>query len=108
MAGDRLRKEIQQDLRVLSYAARSKAKGQPVEQLAESVEKRTASLIRHTCCFVCGTKQTHPDSIALWEQDRLGSECRRKFAGLTIDEALIVRTDPALAQRLGITLAVAS
>lgn len=63
----------------LSYIRRSEAKGQDVSRLAETFEKRTASLIRHRACFACGTVQTNPDSIREWERDRLGSECRSKL-----------------------------
>lgn len=74
-----LNKELLRARRNLHYIERAKAKGQDVARLQETYEKSQERLVRHHRCFVCGTEQTHPESIALWEQDRMGSECRRRF-----------------------------
>ena len=77
----RTKKEVKSSLYKLHYCVRAAAKGDTaaVARLAETFEKSQASLVRHRACFVCGTEQRNPESVRLWEQDRMGSECRQRY-----------------------------
>lgn len=77
---DRVNAEIRRALRDLHYIERCRAKGQDVSRLDEKERVARERLERHHRCFVCGTEQTHPESITAWQLDRLGSECRKKLA----------------------------
>ena len=76
----RLQKQVSQSVRVLRYIERCEAHGQDVSRLAEMREKRTAFLVAQRRCFNCGEEITNPDSLRMWEQDRLGPVCRHKVA----------------------------
>lgn len=86
---ERINLQCRRALYKLGYIETARSKGQPVTQLAEAECSSLYWLEHNTRCFVCGTQQEAPESVRLWEQDRLGRECRQRYAGMTWQEALI-------------------
>lgn len=68
-------------VRHIRYIDREEQAGRLTEVLAEKREHRVTFLLRSHACFQCGERITNPESLRLWERDRLGPVCRARLAG---------------------------
>jgi hypothetical protein len=77
----------------LRYIAMEEEKGRLTPRLQEIREHRLALLARKRACRMCGTVQTAKESIRLWREDGLGSECRRRLADPRDDLSPVEQAD---------------